>query len=242
MDSRLALMTGAPIPIPECQITVHQPTMEEISYMGEEDFFVGVQTLTLHKSMFVKEGGKDVLDDISNFQIFMMVMSEKETADKKYCTMQLLSILFPGYQALLTPQSLLLTKDNESVIIDENNFDILQEVLRLVFCANQGAMDQQAFNPANDQAREIAEKLMRGRQRVAAQNGASNTSIFTQYLSALSIGLQIDVNILKKATMFQIYDLIERYMLYVNWDLDIRTRLAGGKPDSQPDNWMKNIH
>lgn len=242
MDSRLALMTGAPIPIPECQITVHQPTMEEISYMGEEDFFIGVQTLTLHKSMFVKEGGKDVLDNISNFQIFMMVMSEKETADKKHCTMQLLSILFPGYQALLTPQSLLLTKDNESVVIDENNFDNLQEVLRLVFCANQGSMDQQAFNPANDQAREIAEKLMRGRQRVAAQNGASNVSIFSQYISTLAVGLHLDVLSLKRVTMFQIYDLMERFILHMNWDLDIKTRLAGGKPDSQPDNWMKNIH
>nr|DAF40483.1 MAG TPA: hypothetical protein [Caudoviricetes sp.]DAT10090.1 MAG TPA: hypothetical protein [Caudoviricetes sp.] len=38
------------------------------------------------------------------------------------------------------------------------------------------------------------------------------------------------------------YDLIERLSLYTNWDLDVRTRLAGGKPDQQPDNWMKNIH
>ena len=43
-------------------------------------------------------------------------------------------------------------------------------------------------------------------------------------------------------TMFQLYDLVERYGLYVNWDIDIRSRLAGGKPDKQPDNWMKNIH
>jgi len=242
VDSRLALMTGAPIPIPECQITVHQPTIEEISYMGEDDFFIGVQTLTLHKSMFVKEGGKDVLDNISNFQIFMMVMSEKETVDKKVATIDLLSLLFPGYKPLLTPQSLIFNKGDQTVIIDENNFDNLQEVLRLVFCANQGAMDQQAFNPANEQAREIAEKLMRGRQRVAAQNGSSNASIFSQYLSTLSIGLQLDINVLKKVTMFQIYDLMERYVLHLNWDLDVRTRLAGGKPDSQPDNWMKNIH
>jgi hypothetical protein len=42
--------------------------------------------------------------------------------------------------------------------------------------------------------------------------------------------------------MFQLYDLVERYHLWINWDLDIRSRLAGGKPDSKPDNWMKNIH
>jgi hypothetical protein len=43
-------------------------------------------------------------------------------------------------------------------------------------------------------------------------------------------------------TMYQLYDLVERYMLYVNWDIDLRSRLAGGKPDSKPDNWMKIIH
>jgi hypothetical protein len=42
--------------------------------------------------------------------------------------------------------------------------------------------------------------------------------------------------------MFQLYDLVERYNLYVAWDIDIRSRLAGGKPDHHPDNWMKNIH
>jgi hypothetical protein len=42
MDTRLALMTGVPIPIPECQLIIKQPSIEEISYLGEEDFFIGV--------------------------------------------------------------------------------------------------------------------------------------------------------------------------------------------------------
>ena len=29
-------------------------------------------------------------------------------------------------------------------------------------------------------------------------------------------------------TCIQLYDLVERYMLYINWDMDIRCRLAGG--------------
>ena len=43
-------------------------------------------------------------------------------------------------------------------------------------------------------------------------------------------------------TLYQLYDLIERFSLYTNWDIDIRSRLAGGKSDKKPDNWMKNIH
>ena len=104
-------------------------------------------------------------------------------------------------------------------------------------------MDQQAFNPANAKAKEIAEKLMRGRQRVAAQRGDNNTSIFSQYLSIITVGLHsMSLQDATELTMFQLYDLVERYMLYINWDMDIRSRLAGAKPDSKPDNWMKNIH
>ena len=100
-----------------------------------------------------------------------------------------------------------------------------------------------AFNPADKKAQEIAQKLMRGRQRVAAQKGGANTSVFSQYLSILTVGLHsMSLQNLLDCTMYQLYDLMERYSLYMNWDIDVRTRLAGGKPDSQPDNWMKNIH
>ena len=79
--------------------------------------------------------------------------------------------------------------------------------------------------------------------RVNAQNGGENSSIFSRYLSLLTIGLgSMSLQDLSNCTMFQLYDLFERYMLFINWDIDVRTRLAGGKPDSQPDNWMKNIH
>jgi hypothetical protein len=52
-------------------------------------------------------------------------------------------------------------------------------------------MSQQStgFNPADEQARIIAEKLMRGRRRVAEIKGESNASIFSRYLSILTVGL-----------------------------------------------------
>ena len=156
--------------------------------------------------------------------------------------MQILTLLFPGAQILFTPRSLVINGLlSGSVTIDANNFEFLQEALRLIFCSKTGPMDQQAFNPADDKAREIAQKLMRGRQRVAAQKGESNSCVFTQYISILTVALRIPPQELLNCTMYQLYDLMERYSLYNAWDLDVRVRLAGGKPDSQPDNWMKNI-
>ena len=241
MDTRLALMCGIDIPVPECQLVIHQPRIKEISYIGEGDFFSGIQCLCLNKSMFIKD--KSALNDINNFQIFMTIMSEKEAADKKFAVQQVCTLLFPDYKTLFTPRTMILNKDNDSIIIDENNFEYLQEIISDICCLKTGPMDQTAFNPADEKAREIAEKLMRGRQRVAAQKGESNTSIFTQYLSILTIGSgSMSLLELTNLTMYQLYDLVERYMLYVNWDMDVRCRLAGGQPDSQPDNWMKNIH
>lgn len=241
MDIRLALMTGIDIPIPECQIIIHQPTIKEISYIGETDFFIGVQTLGLNKTMFLQD--KDVLDDVNNFQIFMTVINEKETEDKKRAVKQVLKISFPKYNVMFTPRSLIFQHESGNVTIDENNFEILQEYIRSVFCSKSGPMDQQAFNPANAKAKEIADKLMRGRQRVAEINGTANSSVFSQYLSSLTVGLNsMSLNDLLNCTMFQLYDLLERYLLYTNWDIDLRSRLAGAKPDSKPDNWMKNIH
>ena len=241
MDTRLVLMCGTDYPVPECQLIIHQPRIKEISFIGESDFFSGIQCLCLNKSMFVKD--ESLLVDTNNFQIFMTIMSEKEAIDKKMAVQQVCTLLFPKYKVLFTPRTIIFNGEGQSIQIDENNFEFLQEAITNICCLKTGPMDQQAFNPADAKAREIAEKLMRGRQRVAAQKGQTNISIFSQYLSILTVGLSsMSLQDVMDLTIFQLYDLVERYMLYINWDMDIRCRLAGGKPDNQPDNWMKNIH
>lgn len=240
-DIRLALMCGTDIPVPEIQATIHQPKIKEIALIGEADFFVAVQCLNIDKNYLRQD--KTLLQDTNNFQIFMTIMSEKEARDKKKATQQLLQLLFPNYSILFTPRSIMLQGKDNSSIIDENNFEALQQVLKQIFCVSNANNQQSGFNPANDKAREIAEKLMRGRQKVAELNGSANASIFSQYLSILTIGVQsMSLQTLMNSTMFQIYDLVERYQLYISWDIDIRSRLAGAKPDEHPDNWMKNIH
>ena len=240
MDYRLTLMCGNDIPVPQCQMTVHQPRIREIGMVGEQDFFIGAQCLTINSSMFIQD--KALLPEVNNFQIFMTIMSEKESRDKKDAVISVLQLLFPEYKSMFTPRSLVLQKEGHSALIDETNFEYLQDILRLVFCTRTGSMDQQAFNPADEKAREIAMKIMRGRERVAAQNGSSNSSIFSQYLSVLTIGLHMPLQEVADLTLYQLYDLIERFNLYLAWDIDVRSRLAGGKPDKHPDNWMKNLH
>ena len=241
MDIRLALMCGTDIPVPECQLVVHQPRIKEIALIGETDFFTGIQCLCLNKNILVQD--ESVLTNTNNFQIFMTIMSEKQTADKKMAVQSVFTILFPNYRVMFTPRSLILSKDGQTFQIDENNFEYLQSAITSICCLKNGPMDQQTFNPVDAKAKEIAEKLMRGRQRVAAQKGENNSSIFSQYLSTITVGLaSMSLQNTMDLTIYQLYDLVERYMLYINWDIDIRSRLAGAKPETQPENWMKNIH
>ena len=241
IDIRLALMCGSDIPVPEIQAVIHQPKIKEIALMGEADFFIAIQCLNVDKDLLRQD--KILLQNTNNFQIFMTIMLEKETRDKKLATQQLLQLLFPQHKVRFTPRSILLQGNDSSQIIDENNFDIFQEILKQVFCVANNNNQQAGFNPANEKAREIAEKLMRGRKRVAELNGSANASIFSQYLSILTVGLSsMSLQELMDLTMFQLYDLVERYQLYISWDIDIRSRLAGAKPDDRPENWMKNIH
>lgn len=240
MDIKLALMCGIDIPIPELQLVIHQPKIKEIAYIGTKDFFVGAQSICINKNNLNIEA-ENVLSNTSNFQIFMTMMQEKEMADKKLAVNQVFTLLFPNQKVLLTPRSILV-QGAESIMIDESNFESLQLCLKQIFCLNNSDSQQMGFNPQSKKAKEIAEKLMRGRQRIAEQNGEADADIFSQYLSTLAIGLQMSLNQLMDCTVYQLFDLIKRYQLYIDWDIDIRSRLAGAKPDGKPENWMKNIH
>lgn len=244
MDYRLGLMCGIDLPIPDIPLIIHQPKIKEIALIGEKKFFIGAQCLCINKNSIVVQDKND-LGTTTNFQIFMMVMLQNDKADRKEATSQVLSLLFPNSKSIFTPRSIILQfLDNEQqVLIDENNFDLIQQVARQIFCFDTNKNGQDNYNPANKKAQEIANKLMKGRQRVAELKGVTDSSILSQYVSTLTIGLDsMSLEDCMNLTLYQLYDLIERFSLYTNWDIDVRSRLAGAKSDKKPDNWMKNIH
>ena len=122
MDYRLNLICGTDMLIPECNLVAHQPRIKEISFIGESDFFIGAQTLCLHKTMFIED--KTILDSINNFQIFMTIMLQDETKDKKANILNVLNLLFPSYKVNVTPNSLLFIKEGvPPIIVDGNNIE-----------------------------------------------------------------------------------------------------------------------
>lgn len=241
MIDTLALMTGIDVPIPELQLILHQPTCKEIAYAGRESYLLGAQCLCLDKSNFFQD--KSLSQDISTFQIFMTIMADENMRDKKKDVINALQLLFPQYSVKFLPRSLGLFDLNtkEMKTIDEQNFEILQEYIKDVLCISKTKED---FNPQSDKAKEIADKIKRGRQRIAAQKAADNSGdSFTQYLSVITVAIpSMSLQEAANLTLFQLRDLVERYSMYNAWEIDIRSRLAGAKVDKEPEDWMRCIH
>lgn len=245
-DYNLALMAGADIPIPELQATVHVPIIEDIAYMGEKNYFTAVQYLCIDKESLTQD--KIVLQSMTNFQVLMRVLSQSQDKEKKQAISTLLTIMFPEYNNVITPRSIVLTAREDKthiIMIDDNNFEMVKEIFKQVLCVSSIFQGENIiYNPGNARAKAIADKLMRGRRKAAEINAkkAGNNSVFVRYISILSVAQVATIEECKKYNIFQLFDLIERYMAYVEWDSDLRVRLAGGKPDKQVESWMRDLH
>ena len=251
--NKLALLTGVDIPIPDLQLTLHQPRIREIAYVGELEYFLTLQLLCFDKQTIIAANaqGSSALVNMSNFQILMTLINPpdiEERNSRQQSIINTLSIIVPGYDAQIMPNNLGIYLNNptkkHSLMINDTNYDIFKMALSDFSGVNNATGGQNAgFKPKGKKAAAIAAKLMKGRAKVAQSKGQSTDGTLGRYVSILTIGLSsMSLDDCLNLTVYQLYDLMERYGLYVGWDLDIRSRLAGGKPDDKPDDWMKDLH
>lgn len=240
-ELKLALMTGVDIPIPNCHLVLHQPTLKEISIIGEETFFVTSKILCLGKHLIEQLANTTIQTKNAEFNIVLEII--RQDKDKKNDINNLFVLLFPEWKISFTPRSFVLSKGEEIVTLDENNYTSFQTVLKRVLCFESGDKGNE-FNTVGSKGKAIAEKLLKARQRVAAQKAREGgKKTLDQYISTIVIGvgsmsLQDTINL----TLYQLYDLLERYQLWVSWDCDIRARLAGANIQTPVIDWMKQIH
>ena len=241
-DLFLKLEAGIDIPIPELQLICHSPTVKEIALMGESDFFGAMQFLCINKEVLPQS--ETVLQTLTNFQILMKVLKESQDKDRKASLVTLLTLLFPDYQVALMPASINFMSEDDVIMVDNENFDLFQDVIKKVLCVDSlFQSDNVVYNTKSKKAQEIAEKIYKGRNKVAqikAKEGSG--SILLRYLSILQIGPRIPLSESVNFNLFQLFDTIERYTAYTEWDTDLQVRLAGGKPDKEVESWMKELH
>ena len=219
MINELLLLSGNEIPIEELNLLLHPPTIKEIACIGEEKFFSGCEFLRFSKNKLSSED-RNRLENISNFEIIMSIMREKNPSVQinKTCALMVLSLLFPTYQIRIDEKNMcIIFKQNElELFLDKNNYDIFVKILNEILCL--GGSESTDYNPSGTLARQIADKL-RDRQAKLAKakkNDNQKIAILSRYVSILAVGENKDMNALLNYTIYQLFDEFKRYQMKIN--------------------------
>ena len=242
MMNDLMLLAGNDIPFPGAQVTLHQPTIKEIGYIGEEAFFTGVEYLKFSKDILSEEDRIN-LERYTDFDILMSMMKQKnvEILKIKVSMEMVLSLIFPEYQIIFN-DVILLKKDQESHEINANNFADFKSIISQMFSLDKGDGENTEYNPGGKLAKQIAEKLKKRRQQLAENKPQQKIAILNRYISILAVGLQKDMNSLMNYTVYQLFDEFNRYELKIGYDIYIQAKMAGAKDLKEVEDWMKDLH
>lgn len=245
MIGDLLLLSGNDIPFPEARVSIHQPRLKEIAYIGEEAFFMGSGFLDFSKNL-LSEQDRTRLSNCDDFDIFMSIIinGDKSAKHTVEYALLVLSLIFPLYEVGVRPDAIVLKRENEEMYINKNNFSKFKEIISFMFGMAQNKDSKEDYNPSGAMAQKIAEKFKRRRQqlRELSQDKIEGPiSILSRYISILAVGLQKDLNSLMQYTVYQLYDEFQRFQMKTQWDAYIQARMAGAKDLDEVDNWMIDL-
>ena len=245
MDNHLLLMSKNDIPFTQARVNIHQPTINEISFIGEESFLIGSQFLNFSINNLSSED-KVRLVNKTDFEVFMSMMNSRENAKYKVYAIMVLTLLFPDYQIKIDANEIRLIKNDDfsSSSINNLNYDAFKDIIASMFCLNETEGNEGSYNPANEYAAKIAEKLKKRQNKLAKEKGIDlkKISIFGRYVSILAVGEHKDINELMNYTVYQLKDEFKRFQMKQEFDFYVKAKMAGAKDLEEVDNWMNDIH
>lgn len=242
MDNELLLLSGNDIPFIEAQVTIHQPTIKEIAYIGEEAFFTGCELINFSKNI-LPEQDKVNLEDKTNFDILIAILRERNAVMQRNrnCVEMVLALIFPWYTINITSDAIVLEKEEERHLINNDNFETFKTIFNMMFSFSKD--ESRDYNPSGEVAKRIAEKLKQRHQKLAElKEGKKKIDILSRYVSILAVGEHKDMNSLLNLSVYQLFDEFERFKLKMSYDICFQAKMAGAKDLKEVEDWMKDIH
>lgn len=242
MDNELLLLSGNDIPFIEAQVTIHQPTIKEIAYIGEEAFFTGCELINFSKNI-LPEQDKMNLEDKTNFDILIAILRERNAVMQRNrnCVEMVLALIFPWYTIDIASDAIVLEKEEERHLINNDNFETFKTIFNMMFSFSKD--ESRDYNPSGEVAKRIAEKLKQRHQKLAElKEGKQKIDILSRYVSILAVGEHKDMNSLLNLSVYQLFDEFERFKLKMSYDIYFQAKMAGAKDLKEVEDWMKDIH
>lgn len=242
-------LSGQPVQIKDCNIAITQPKIKDIVLFGEDNFLICSNILGRPENITkkIREGNSELMA-FDDFQLLLVVLRQEPTI--KQSILDFFRLIFPNYEVKIEDASIdfFVTQEENKILVGRVhpfNFNLLQETIIDLFEPKlEGEIE---YNPANDAAAAIAEKLKAGRERKKQLNAENEgpQSLFGRYTSILAIGMQMDINVFYNYTPFQLYDAFNRYFAKVSSDFYSKvstTPLMDVSKMETPEEWVRNLY
>lgn len=240
-------LSGAQVPIKQCGLYITPPTIKQICQFGEDDFLVGIKIMSADRAVINKLKEKQPeLKEVENFQLILVLFNSEEQLKQQ--AVNFLEFICPDYKIEITKNSINFRQGDDDIVKGQINpftFEYFSNILKELFWPPSKA--EAEYNPANEKAEEIARKLEKGRELAKKDKGepSEKSSLYGTYISALSVGMCLDINVLFRYTPFQLYDVFNRYIKKSQYDLYMRvktTPMMSVDDMDEPEYWMSNMY
>lgn len=258
---KLLLETGQDIFISSIEEFIHQPSISEITYImqGERKFFEALNKICstlidinlLKKNKEIFDNQLEELKKISSFDILIGTIIKDFYM---FINLKLVfKLFFPNHICnLLNSQD----EDNKiyiylemvpkeeikyrkKFIINKNNYDEIINTIKIICCLSSQQREEE-FNPADEKARKIIEKIQEGRKKIQEIKKENDEDYFlakiVNILRGTGLFSTIDLN---NMTIYELIQSYKRYNLY-KAEQDQLLLKSGGFEIKDIIDWQKN--
>ena len=153
-----------------------------------------------------------------------------------------LSLLFPDYELMKMPTMLVFTRvvdgKKEQHLINNDNFEQFKSIVEEMFCLKK-LLGGGGYNPANKMAQKLAKKFEERHKKLQKKtDGKSSVDILSRYMSILVLGNHHTYSELMDYTVYQLYSEFQTFLRKYQYELWVKSKLAGAQNLDDVDNWL----
>lgn len=249
MIDKLALIVGVDLPFIEAGLTIHQPRLKELGYLGEEKFFQGLDLLNFSKERLSESDRLD-LEIQDDFDIFMTMMIKGSSGEEQSLSsiaqsaLDLLFLMFPEYEITLNEQGIMFQQEKDvPKFINKMNYSAFKAILNEMYCLDsKTSKAKDKYNVNTKKGQELANKFKEREKKLEELNGKDKkqkkvTSFYPQLIEVVATGYQLPLREVYEYTIYQIHKMFVMLQNKDSWDSYYQGLLAGASGMKEVEHW-----
>ena len=228
------MLAGLPLHVPSVG-DIKQPKLIDIAEIGYEIYDNYLSILTFDLDDLQLDMPKEINGyKITTYDICVSNCMNNEDFKKRFLSG--LSFFFQETVSFYDDFGFFYVGDLENKrYIHKDNYEYVKIVIKVVNDMEKSRQkEEKEYNPGNAKAKEIADRLKKAREQVNKIKGKSseNESIsFADLVSAFCIHGNVNIKEVWDLTIYQFNNQFQRMQVFDDYDISIRSLLAGADPN-----------